>query len=44
MSSNNRVGNNIKAETSELESTIEMRPNKITADQTKTLDSFDMNI
>ena len=43
-SSNNIVGSKIEAATSELESTIEVEPDKITAYHTKTIDSFDMKI
>ena len=44
ISSNNIVGRNFEAATSELEATIEMKLDKITYDPTKTNDSFDMNI
>ena len=44
MISNNRIIRNIEAATSEVEATIEMKLDKITADHTKIIDSFNMNI
>ena len=38
----NRVGRNIESSTSEIEETIEMKLDNVTADYTKIIDSFDM--
>ena len=40
MSTKDKVGSNIEAETSKLGATIEMIPEKITDDNVKTIDSF----
>ena len=44
ISTNNIVGNKIDSATSELESTIEMKLDKITTDNTKIFNSFEIKL